>query len=161
MFHRFELQVLFSWRLWAEIARNSCKKDQSLYMEPRGLRLWFGHPRPKKALCLVRVLLTSTLSPSVVAVLTLNRWANYTKNGMRWKLLIAAVTIFCVWDWDLNIFDKVCLFVCSFTQALLYLRQGLLTESINIPLVSLASETPRVCRRRSLPTPQNVMFPLY
>ncbi len=35
------------------------------------------------------------------------RSANYTKNGMRWKLLIAAAIIFCVWDWDLHIFEKV------------------------------------------------------
>lgn len=35
------------------------------------------------------------------------RSANYTKNGMRWKLLIAAAIIFGVWDWDLHIFEKV------------------------------------------------------
>ena len=32
---------------------------------------------------------------------------NYTKNGMRYKLLIAGAIIFCVWDWDLKIFEKV------------------------------------------------------
>ncbi|CAN0169434.1 unnamed protein product [Ascophyllum nodosum] len=31
---------------------------------------------------------------------------NYTKNGMRYKLLIAGAIIFCVWDWDLKIFEK-------------------------------------------------------
>lgn len=32
---------------------------------------------------------------------------NYTKNGMRYKLFIAGAIIFCVWDWDLKIFEKV------------------------------------------------------
>lgn len=43
----------------------------------------------------------------VHACTIVRRSANYTKNGMRWKLLIAAAIIFCVWDWDLNIFEKV------------------------------------------------------
>eukprot|EP00903_Cladosiphon_okamuranus_P018236 g16775.t1 len=47
----------------------------------------------------------------VYAIMSPARSANYTKNGMRWKLLIAAVIIFCVWDWDLNIFDKIFFFL--------------------------------------------------
>lgn len=35
------------------------------------------------------------------------RSANYTKNGMRWKLAAAALFISAVWDWDIGLFDKV------------------------------------------------------
>lgn len=35
------------------------------------------------------------------------RSANYSKNGIRYKMLIAGLIIFCVWDLDIQLFDKV------------------------------------------------------
>ncbi|CAN0482420.1 unnamed protein product, partial [Hapterophycus canaliculatus] len=43
----------------------------------------------------------------VYAIMSPVRSANYTKNGMRWKLLIAGATIFFVWDFDVHAFEKV------------------------------------------------------
>ncbi|CAN0500819.1 unnamed protein product, partial [Laminaria digitata] len=43
----------------------------------------------------------------VYAIMSPAKSANYTQNGMRYKLLIAAAIIFCVWDWDLHIFEKM------------------------------------------------------
>ncbi|CAN0352598.1 unnamed protein product [Ectocarpus fasciculatus] len=47
----------------------------------------------------------------VYAIMSPAKSANYTKNGMRWKLLVAGSIIFCVWDWDLNIFEKIFFFL--------------------------------------------------
>lgn len=43
----------------------------------------------------------------VYAIMRPVTWANYTQDGMRYKLLVAGALIFCIWDWDLQIFDKV------------------------------------------------------
>ncbi|CAM9317992.1 unnamed protein product [Scytosiphon promiscuus] len=43
----------------------------------------------------------------VYAIMSPVRSANYTKNGMRWKLLVAAAIIFCVWDLDVHLFEKI------------------------------------------------------
>ncbi|CBN78469.1 conserved unknown protein [Ectocarpus siliculosus] len=47
----------------------------------------------------------------VYAIMSPAKSANYTKNGMRWKLLVAGSIIFCVWDWDLHIFEKIFFFL--------------------------------------------------
>lgn len=44
----------------------------------------------------------------VYAIMRPAKSLNYTKNGMRLKLLVAAVAISAVWDWDVGLFDKVC-----------------------------------------------------
>lgn len=43
----------------------------------------------------------------VYAIMSPAKACNYTQNGMRYKLLVAAAIIFCVWDWDIHIFEKV------------------------------------------------------